>query len=139
MWQPAQILYPDAELVLCDKTRELLADQDDVYIGRTIPKTWAKAITWNRIGGTEDAPFDTAMMECRIWAPTDQQCMDLARLLQARLPGIYDGAPVIRAVVVGGPTDLGIEDSPMRQLLYNITIRGTQHATPAPIKAGTTH
>jgi hypothetical protein len=132
MWQPAQIIYPDAELVLCDKTRILLADQDGVHIGRTIPDTWTRLVIWNRLGGTQAPPFDTDIMECRIWAPTDEQCMDLARLLQALLPGICDGAPITRAVVTGGPTDLGVEDSPMRQFMFDITLRGTNYATTTP-------
>lgn len=125
-WQPARILYPDAELVMCEKTRPLL-DQS-IFVGRIVPRKLAgvTAITWNRTGGEQDPPFDTASLECRIWAPTDQACIDLARQLMAVLPSLIDGDPITGMVVSGGPTDLGVENSPMRQILYDITMRGTQ-------------
>ena len=125
-WQPAAILYPDAELVMCDKTRGLV--NTDVYIGRTIPRTWVKAVIWNRIGGTNEPPVDHALMQLRVFAPTDQACADLTRQIQARLPTICDGDPVISMTVTGGPTDLGSEPSPMRQILFNTTLRGHQQS-----------
>jgi hypothetical protein len=129
-WPVAPILYEDAELLLCDRTRGLLDDQN-VLVGRRIPEQWTRLVVWNRLGGSPHPPFDVALMQCRVFAPTDQECVDLARILQARLPMLCDGSPITNIAVTGGPSDLGVEDSPMRQYLYDITIRG-RHETTTP-------
>ncbi|MDR0848080.1 MAG: hypothetical protein LBN10_03400 [Propionibacteriaceae bacterium] len=128
-WQPAPVLYPDVEMLLCDRTRELLTDQPDLQVGRKVPMSWNRAIMWNRNGGTQDPPFDTAAVMCRVFAPNDMDVTDLVALLLARLPSIIDGAPVLSMTVTGGPTDLGIEDSPMRQILFDMKVRGSNYET----------
>ncbi|MCA0217922.1 MAG: hypothetical protein LCH43_11280 [Actinobacteria bacterium] len=127
-WQPATILFPDAELVMCDRTRDLRAslsvdglDVTEAYVGRTVPATITVAIVWNRIGGVDPDAF----MQARIYAPTDQQATDLARALSAALPSVVDGNP-IRRIEQTAFADLGIEKQPMRQLLFDITFRGAQ-------------
>jgi hypothetical protein len=126
-WQPTQVLFPDAEQVMCDATRAVLTgDLQPGYIGRKVPATITTAVVWNRIGGASDGTFDHPLMMCRCWAPTDTAVNALAADLAARLPGIVDGGPVVRLDPTSGPTDLGTEASPMRQLLFDVTTRGTQ-------------
>jgi hypothetical protein len=120
-WQPQSILYPDAEQVLCDATRALLNDQGALYIGRTVPDQITTAVVWNRIGGADPL----ALMQARIYATTDARAWELGRILAARLPHAVDGKP-IRSLEQTGFADLGNEQQPMRQLLVDITLRGSQ-------------
>jgi len=123
VWQPSTLTYPDAEQVLCDLTRELVPD---AFVGRKIPERWRVAIIWNRLGGYQTPPFDISSMQCRVWAAKDQEATRLALLLAGALPGLRNGQPITNIVITGGPTDLGTEDSPMRQLLVDVTMRGNQ-------------
>jgi len=128
MLQPALIDYPDAELVMCEQTRRLLPD---VYVARKVPRTGGKQIIWNRIGGHQDPPQDIALMECRVWADTDLACNKLVTRLLAVLPAAT-GGPVVKVDSSSGPADLGTEREPMRQLIFEITLKGTQHGSNTP-------
>lgn len=126
-WQPAAVLYPDAEQVLCDATRTLGLDVD--HIGRTIPKRVTTAIVWNRVGGRDE----DALMQVRCFAPTDKQATDLARHLAARLPLTVTGNPIRGLTQNTGLTDLGPdEQGAMRQMLYALSLRPTQIERPVP-------
>jgi hypothetical protein len=128
-WQPATVLYPDAELVMCDATRAVFAGmgRGDVFVGREVPQnigtgSYHAAVVWNRTGGLEPDAF----MQCRVFAPTDFEAMSLARELSARIQACVTGRPIARIVESSGITDLGVEAGPMRQVLYAVTLRGTQ-------------
>jgi len=123
-WQPPSIIYPDAELVLTGSTRQLIPG---ITVDTIMPRDNQPAITWNRIGGNIEAPFDMPLMQCRVQAPTLAECNQLVSRLLAVLPSITDGDPVTVISITGGPTDLGEESAPMKQLLFDITLRGTQH------------
>ena len=121
-WQPAAILYPDVELMLTQRVRSALADPT-VTVGRKVPDQVTRAVIVNRVGGTQSPPFDTATVMVRCYAPSDVTKL-VARVVQI-LGGLPDGQ-ITRVKVTGGPTDLGLEGSPMRQILADVTTRGTQ-------------
>ena len=120
-WQPVQILYPDAELVMCQVTRGLGVGAD--FVGRALRPggSHATAVTWLRVGGRDPA----ALMQCRVYAPTDVAATGLARLLAARLPlAVKLGLGVVAVTQNEGPTDLGPNPGPMRQMLFEIVLQG---------------
>jgi hypothetical protein len=126
-WQPARVLFPDVTQLLCDATRALLTGpQAPAYVGRTVPASITTAVVWNRVGGAPAGTLDTAAMACRCWAPTDTAVEALAAAVLAHLPAVATGSPVIAVVCTAGPTDLGTETSPMRQLTFDVTTRGAQ-------------
>jgi hypothetical protein len=119
IWQPTEIHYPDAEQVMCEATRQLGLKVD--FVGREVPRQITTAIIWNRDGAIDPKAF----MRCRIFAPTQTQVSELTRQLAAKLPLI----PKMRKGVTSvrqntGPTDLGDNPGPMRQMMYDITLQG---------------
>lgn len=127
-WQSAAIIYPDAELTIISATRYLMADLAlthpelaVAHIGNQRPANVTTAIIWNRVGGADP----NAILQCRVHAPTAQQATDLARHLAARLRLVPKMAPGIAAVTQNeGPTDLGNNPGPMRQMMYELALRG---------------
>lgn len=123
-WQPAAILYPDVELVLTQRVRAALADPT-VTVGRKVPDQVTRAVIVNRVGGTQSPPFDTATVMVRCYAPTDAAATGLVSRVVQILGGLPEGQ-ITRVRVTGGPTDLGLEGSPMRQVMADVTTRGTE-------------
>ena len=123
-WQPAAILYPDVELMLTQRVRSALADPT-VTVGRKVPDQVTRAVIVNRVGGTQSPPFDTATVMVRCYAPTDVAATGLVARVVQILGGLPDGQ-ITRVQVTGGPTDLGLEGSPMRQVMADVTTRGTE-------------
>lgn len=123
-WQPAAILYPDVELALTGLFRDAL--DPDVLVGRKVPDTITRAVIVNRIGGKQSPPFDTASVMVRAYATTEQDAAALIAQVVQILGGLPGTGPIVRTVVTGGPTDLGVDGAPMRQILADVTTRGTQ-------------
>lgn len=125
-WQPAEIVFVDAEQLLCDRTRILLGDAS-VFVGNRIPTPRRdRMVIWNRDGGPESGVFEQARMRCRVWDTTDKKANDLARLLAARLKG--DRTPPITNVVKeSGPYDVPDESgSPQKYMFFTVTTRGAR-------------
>jgi len=132
-WQPAVLEYPDAELALTKSTRHLMLEYGVDWVGNQLPPDLgqpggpATAIVWNRVGGADPS----ALMQCRVYAPTHLQANQLARTLAARLRFIIRHRLGVVAVIQNeGPTDLGNPSGPMRQMMYEIVLRATQHPNP---------
>lgn len=128
LWQPAAILYPDAELAAINGARQLMDGLGVAVIGRELPATTTTAILFNRVGGRDP----DALMQVRVFAPTAYTVTTLARELAARLPLL----PRLHVGIVAvdqneGPTDLGDVPGhgPMRQLMYDFTLQGRSVTT----------
>jgi len=119
-WQPNNAFYPDAEEVLISAVHDLnLADD----VAAKLPHHHTTAITINRVGGRDP----TAVVQIRCYAPTDHEATTLARHLAARLPALVRTRPeLVRVWQNTGPTDLGSDPHPMRQMIYEITLQPQQ-------------
>lgn len=127
-WQPAAILYPDAEQVACDAIRPLLvsAGQTGVYVGNKIPNPRRdRMVIWNCDGGNASDMRDRPRMRCRVWATDDKAANDLARLIVALMPLMVDGAPILRVEHLSGPYDVPDESRQVQKfLLFEMHMRG---------------
>jgi len=119
-FQPVEVIYPDVELQVCRGIGALGLDID--FVGRQMPRDgFATAVVVNRVGGRDPTP----VVQIRCFAATPQAATDLARNLAARLPRISRmGLGVVRFRQNEGPTDLGDDPIPLRQLMYDVTVRG---------------
>lgn len=127
-WQPAPIVYPDAELVCTTGLRALLAARGitDVHVGNRIPEQRrARMVIFNRDGGAARGIFDNPRMRCRVWDVTDANANALAGLVVALMQLLIDGAPVVAASKESGPYDVPDESqSAQKYLLFNLRTRG---------------
>ena len=122
-WQTSTVLYPDAELLMTEKTRALFPG---VFVSNAVPNPRRdQMLIWNRDGGSSANLRDRARMRCRVWARRPQDATDLARQLVARLPGLVNGDPIVHLEHLSGPYDLPDESGQaQRYLLFEIHTRG---------------
>lgn len=124
-WQPAAVVYPDAELVVLDHLRDALPSWV-LYVGRNVPNPRRDVmVTVDRDGGSVLNLRDRARLRVRCWDLTDQRAGELARLVVASFPTFVDGDPIIHAEHISGPYEI-VEDSPhkVRYLGFEIHTRG---------------
>lgn len=125
-WQPAAILYPDAELLLTGAFRAALlaAGEPDVYVGREIPsKRRDRMVILTRDGGASDGLYDNPRIRCTAWDTTDQKAIDLARLVVALSPRLVLNGTVKRAQHLSGPFEVA-EPQPCQYLLFEFQTKG---------------
>lgn len=128
-WQPAPILFPDAELVLTGAFRGALASHGgaDVFVGREVPsQRRSRMLILNRDGGAASGVRDVARMRFRVWADTDQAATDLARLALALAPSLsaWDDR-ILRANILSGPYEVADESTQdLRYALVEFHLRG---------------
>lgn len=133
------VLFPDAVLSTCTRLRADLAARSEsytsnVYVGDKMPtdannKPTRKdrMVILRRDGGPRlDGAREAVRLGVRVWAMTDQDVNDLARMVRALLWASADGDPVVRVDDQSGPTDLP-EDSgqPCRYLVVELITRGS--------------
>lgn len=127
--QPVEVIFPDAELWATGVIRAALAARSEPYVtgvkvSNTVPPTMpARQITIRRDGGSKVGVFDNPRFGVNIWAATDKDAADLARLVSAlfRLtPG--DGVCVFMQQTAGPVT---IPDAkPRRYMTFVARLRG---------------
>lgn len=126
-WQPAPVLYPDAELVVINHLRDALPPWVQ-YVGRNVPATRRNVmVTVDRDGGSVLNLRDRARLRIRCWDLTDQRAGDLARTVVALFPTFVDGDPIVHVEHISGPFEV-VEESPhkVRYLGFEIHTRGGQ-------------
>lgn len=138
-WQPAAMVYPDAELWACDYLHEALQARPevyaaDVYVGNRIPSgedeedtggRRDRMVIVRRDGGLEGELVDNARLSLQVWATTDQEASDLARLVRGLLFAAPTGAPLVRISLESGPTDSPDESGqPCKYLVVTAALRG---------------
>ena len=124
-WQPAPILYPDAELVLTMALRAALvaAGRADVYVDRAVT-TKRPLVVLTRDGGSPSDLRDRARIRVRTFAATAQAADDLARLVNALLTDLPGANGITRAEILSGPYEVPDESGPLRYALAEIHMRG---------------
>lgn len=137
------VLFDDLEMWATGVLRTALVARsepytDDVYVGRDKPlnavtgepENRPRMVTIRRDGGPRDgtAPFETARVGVNVWAETDPDANDLARMTAALLWASPDGDPVTRVSIVSGPS---VIDDPSRQPRRYITAELRARGTDA--------
>lgn len=128
-WQPAALLFPDAEAVVCQGLRPLLVAQGetDVHVDRRIPNPRTpRMVVVNRDGGALGEMRDQPRIRLRVWDATDEAAADLSALVVALMPKLAGNGTVLRVEHLSGPYDVTDESGkPQRYLLYEIHTRPT--------------
>lgn len=131
-WQPPRVVFPDVELVMTGLLRDALDGRPepyaaDVYVGTTTPSPRrARMITIRRDGGAStDGLLEAAQIGVNVWADTEQDVNDLARLIRALLWAAPNGKPVCRVVDVSGSIAIADDSGqPLRYMTFEVVLRG---------------
>lgn len=131
-WQPPRIIFPDVELLICGLLRDALAGRAEpyaagVYVGTTVPNPrLPRMITVRHDGGARiDAALETAQLGINVYASTETDVNDLARLTRALLWAAPNGKPLTRVDDVSGPVAVPNESGQfLRYLTVEATLRG---------------
>lgn len=134
--QPPSIIFPDVELWATSFLRTSLAARSesyasDVYVSNAVPNPRQnRMVVVRRDGGPRlDQVREAARLSVRVWAKTEQDATDLARLVRALLWASPDGAPVCRVNDLAGPSPVP-DDShqPLRYMTFELIVRATNLA-----------
>jgi len=136
-WQPPQVVFPDTELVLCEQLRAALGTRTEpyateVYVGNTTPNPRRpRMVTVRRDGGPRvEGLLEAAQVGVNVWADTEQNVNDLARLVRGLLWVLPAGLwaadqPICRVDDISGPVAIADDSGqPLRYLTFEITLRG---------------
>jgi len=128
--QQAEVIFPDAELWATTAMRAALAARSEPYksgvvVSNAVPATRpARLVTIRRDGGPEDGVFDRPRFGVNVWAATEKDAADLARLVTALfrlLPG--DGV-CVNVRQASGPSAIP-DAQPRRYMTFEATLRGS--------------
>ena len=130
-WRPLALVFPDIELVLTQRIRAALNARSEVYaqsvhVSTSVPNPRKdRMVTVRRDGGTISAVSDRPRVGINVWAPTEQQANDLARLVVAILRSLPNGAPILAVPSISGPSPVADESAqPRRYLTAELHTRG---------------
>ncbi|MBA3782394.1 MAG: hypothetical protein H0X12_11160 [Nocardioides sp.] len=127
-FQPAPVMYPDAELLLTGAFRAELvaAGEVGVTVARKIPNPrTSRMVIITRDGGAVGELRDRPRVRIRVWDTTDQKATDLARRVVAIGLGLPLGGYVLRAEHLSGPYDVAdASETPQRYVLFEFHTRG---------------
>lgn len=129
--QPSGILFPDVELWATGYLRAALAARPEPYaavntVSNRVPPTRTnRMVIVRRDGGNSDGLRDQARVSVQVWAKTEQDATDLARLVAALLWAAPTGDPVLMVRQQSGPTPIAdTSGQPLRYLVFDIHTRG---------------
>jgi hypothetical protein len=129
------VLFADVELLTTGLLRTALAARsepytDDVYVDIDSPTSGStqanrpRVVTIRRDGGPRlDVARDQPRIAVNVWATTEQDCNDLARMVAALIWAMPDGAPIVRVDQTSGPSTIP-DDRPHKYLTFDLTLRG---------------
>jgi hypothetical protein len=128
------VAFPDVELWATTYLRAALSVRPEpytanVYVNNVVPaQRHDRMCIVRRDGGPRlDAVREAARLNVRVWAQTEQDATDLARIVSALLWAAPDGDPVLRVEQPTGPTPVADESQqPLRLLAFEVVVRGTQ-------------
>lgn len=130
--QPLGLIFPDVELWASTYLRDALAARDEVYTwgvyvsNRVASPRKDRMVIVRRDGGNSTGLRDQARLSVQVWAKTDQDATDLARLVAALLWAAPTGDPVLKVQQQSGPTPIAdSSQQPLRYLVFDVHTRGT--------------
>lgn len=127
------VIFPDVELWATGYLRTALAGRTEayatgVYLSNTVPSPRRdRMVIVRRDGGPRlDVTREAARLAVRVWAKTEQDATDLARLVAALLWAAPTGEPVVRVTQPTGSTPVADDSGqPLRFMSFEITVRGS--------------
>ena len=126
------VVMPDVELWACGYLKTALAARPEAfanaYVGIKVPQLrQSRMVVVRRDGGPRlDTVREAARLSVNVWAPTDLECANLARLVRALLWQAADGDPVCRVSDLSGPSSVADESEvPRRFFSVELIVRGT--------------
>lgn len=128
--QPAAIIFPDAELWAIGRLRTALAARVESYttgvkVSNAVPSNRPdRLVTVRRDGGSATGVLDTARLGVNVWARTEQDAADLARLTAALLWSLPGDGVCVRMTQVAGPSPVP-DAQPRRFMSFEAALRGT--------------
>lgn len=128
--QPAPIVFPDAELWATAALRSALAGRDEEYatgvkISNAVPTTRpARLVTIRRDGGAAAGILDNPRLGVNVWAATEQDATDLARLVTALLLSLPGDDVCVRMRQAAGPSPVA-DAQPRRFMSFEAALRGS--------------
>jgi hypothetical protein len=129
--QPIGVVFPDVELWGTTYLRDALGQRTEPWaavdlVSNRVPTTRKnRMVIVRRDGGTSDGLRDVARVSVQVWAKTEQDATDLARLVAALLWAAPNGDPVLKVVQQSGPTPIAdTSGQPLRYLVFEIHTRG---------------
>jgi hypothetical protein len=129
------VLFDDVELWATGALRTALAARaepytDDVYVDIDSPTAGStqanrpRVVTIRRDGGPRlDIARDAARVAVNVWANTEQDCNDLARMVCALMWASPDGTNVVRVDQTTGPSTIP-DDRPHKYMTFDVLLRG---------------
>lgn len=126
------ILMPDVVLWATGYLATALAARSEsytssVYVGTAVPKQRRdRMVIVRRDGGPRlDILRESARLTVNVWAKTEQDANDLARMVRALLWAAPDGAPVVRVDDSAGPSPVpDASGQPRVTFAVNAIVRG---------------
>jgi hypothetical protein len=133
---PTAVIFPDTNLLLTDRLRDALAARPEAYasgvvVSITVPNPRAeRMVIVRRAGGPRlDWARERARVVFNVWAGTEQDLHDLARLARALVIDLVDGDPFTDARESAGPSRIYDDsDQPLIAFTVDITVRGADLA-----------
>lgn len=138
--QPIGVVFPDIEMWATGDGQEgrplgylrsTLAERaepyaQDVYLSNKVPSPRRdRMVICRRDGGTSNGLRDQPRLSVQVWALTEQDATDLARLVAALLWAAPDGDPVLMVRQQSGPTPIAdTSGQPLRYLVFDVHTRG---------------
>lgn len=130
MWQPAPLLFPDAEELFVDAYGALLPwhDETDVKVSNFVPSVRPpRLLVVNRDGGQIVGTRDRVRLRARLFDRSQRAVSDLARKVAAITPLLVSDGVVTRVEHLSGPLDVTENASaPQRYLLFEFDLRPIQ-------------
>lgn len=127
------VLAPDATLWATRYLRTALAARPEpycsgVFVADKVPdQRRDRMVIIRRDGGRPDRLVDNPRLSFRIWAKTEQDASDLARMVVALLWAAPDGNPVVSVTPESGPSPVSDESGqPLRYLVMSFRTVGVQ-------------
>lgn len=130
-WQPAALVYPDAEALICNALASRLPQYGatGVHVDRERPQDSAagRFVIVSRDGGATGVVRDQPRLRLRIFDQTPEAAADLAALVVALMPLLVRDGVLLRSEHLSGPYEVP-DDGPLEQryLLYEVHTRPTQ-------------
>lgn len=142
--QPIGLIYPDAELILCDLLHEAKAASPagailtTAYVGNLKPDNLGNAVIVRRDGGTAADFIDYPRMSVQVYSDSAADASQLARTVRA----IIDAAPgfggIVRVQDMNGPYPVEDPAQFLEYMTFTMLVHSSEgEAVPVVIPANT--
>lgn len=134
-FQPVGLVFPDAELWVCDFLQPRCGSAALVS-NKVLDERRKTMVIVRRDGGVINGLVDNPRVSLRVWAPTDERAVEVTRLCVAWLLEHGPGSNgCISVAHLSGPLTVppnpGEARSPLRLSLLSLRFRGVTHAQEA--------